>query len=169
MPRNRVPALIAAVAAVLALGACSSNGPTQSTSDPAAAASAAAAAPAADQPSLTAKEVGDLGTVVVDKEGYTLYRFDNDKANPPTTKCVDACATKWPPVVVDRTAKLRIAGIEDSAIGLLERPDGTAQLTIKGWAVYRYSGDKAPGATDGQGVGGTWYAITPEGKKATPV
>jgi predicted lipoprotein with Yx(FWY)xxD motif len=167
MPRNRVPALIAAVTAVLALGACSSNGPTQSTSNPAAA--SVAAAPAADQPALTAKEVGDLGSVVVDGEGYTLYRFDKDKANPPTTKCVDACAEKWPPVVVDRTAKLRVDGIEDSAIGLLQRPDGTTQLTIKGWAVYRYSGDKAPGSTDGQGVGGTWYAITPQGKKASPV
>lgn len=166
MPRNRVPALIAAVAAVLALGACSSNAPTQSTSNPAA---PAAAAPAADQPALTAKEVGDLGSVVVDGEGYTLYRSDDDKADPPTTKCVDACAEKWPPVVVDRTAKLRVDGIEDSAIGLLARPDGSTQLTIKGWAVYRYSGDKAPGATDGQGVGGTWYAITPQGRKASPV
>src|SRR3954451_7043587 len=117
---------------------------------------------------LTAKDVGDLGKVVVDAEGYTLYRFDDDKANPPTTTCVDDCAKKWPPVVVDRTAKLRVDGVEDSAVGLLERPDGTTQLTIKGWAVYRYSGDKQPGATDGQGAGGTWYAITPEGKKASP-
>jgi predicted lipoprotein with Yx(FWY)xxD motif len=168
MPRNRVPALIAAVAAVLALGACSAGAPAPAASAPAPAATGAAA-PAGDQPGLTAKEVGDLGTVLVDQGGYTLYRFDNDKANPPTTKCVDACATKWPPFTVDRSAKIRVEGVEDAAIGLLERPDGKTQLTIKGWAVYRYSGDKAPGATDGQGVGGTWYAITPDGKKASPV
>jgi predicted lipoprotein with Yx(FWY)xxD motif len=163
MPRNRAPALIAAVAAVLALGACSA-GPV--TNPPAAGLAAPPAATA--QPALTAKDAGDLGKVVVDAEGYTLYRFDNDKANPPTTACVDECAKKWPPVVVDRNAKLRVDGVEDAAIGLLERPDGKTQLTIKGWAVYRYSGDKKPGATDGQGVGGTWYAITPEGKKASP-
>jgi predicted lipoprotein with Yx(FWY)xxD motif len=164
MPRYRAPALIAAVAAVLALGACSA-GPV--TNAPGAGLEAPPAAAA--QPALTAKDVGDLGKVVVDAEGYTLYRFDDDKANPPTTTCVDDCAKKWPPVVVDRTAKLRVDGVEDSAVGLLERPDGTTQLTIKGWAVYRYSGDKQAGATEGQGVGGTWYAITPEGKKATPV
>jgi predicted lipoprotein with Yx(FWY)xxD motif len=165
--RKSVPALIGAVVAVLALGACSTGGPTQSTSNPAAASAAPAAAGA--QPGLTAKDVGDLGDVVVDQEGYTLYRFDDDKANPPTTTCVGDCAKKWPPVVVDRTAKLRVDGVPDAAIGLLERPDGKTQLTIKGWAVYRYSGDKQPGATEGQGVGGTWYAITPDGKKASPV
>ena len=109
-----------------------------------------------------------VGEVVTDAEGYTLYRFDDDKANPPTTTCVDECAKKWPPVVVDRNAKLRVDGVEDADIGLLERPDGKTQLTIKGWAVYRDSGDKQPGATEGQGVGGTWYAITPQGKKASP-
>jgi predicted lipoprotein with Yx(FWY)xxD motif len=165
MLRNRAPALIAAVAAVLALGACSAGTPV---SNPPAAGLAPPAAATA-QVALTAKDVGDLGTVVVDTEGYTLYRFDKDKAKPPTTACVDDCAKKWPPVVVDRTAKLRVDGIEDAAIGLLERPDGTTQLTIKGWAVYRYSGDEQPGATEGQGAGGTWYAITPDGKKASPV
>ncbi|WP_408004758.1 COG4315 family predicted lipoprotein [Pseudonocardia lacus] len=79
------------------------------------------------------------------------------------------CAEKWPPFVVDRNAKLLVDGVEDSAIGLLERPDGSTQLTVGGWAVYRFSGDEAAGATEGQGVGGAWYAITPEGKKAAPV
>jgi predicted lipoprotein with Yx(FWY)xxD motif len=164
MPRNRAPALVAVVAAALALGACS-TGPV---TNPPGAGLAPPPAAATAQPALTAKDVGDLGTVVTDAEGYTLYRFDNDKAKPPTTTCVDDCAKKWPPVVVDRNAKLRVDGVEDAAIGLLERPDGTTQLTIGGWAVYRYSGDKQPGATGGQGLGGTWYAITPEGKKASP-
>jgi predicted lipoprotein with Yx(FWY)xxD motif len=168
MPRYRAPALIAAVAAVLALGACSA-GVQPTVNAPGAGLEAPPAPAGTAQPALTAKDVGDLGTVVVDAEGYTLYRFDDDKAKPPTTTCVDACAKKWPPVVVDRTAKLRVDGVADADIGLLQRPDGKTQLTIKGWAVYRYSGDKAPGATDGQGVGGTWYAITPDGKKASPV
>ncbi len=48
----------------------------------------------------------------------------------------------------------------------MQRPDGTSQLDHRGWAVYRFAGDAAPGATEGQGVGGTWYAVTPEGRKA---
>nr|WP_214406688.1 hypothetical protein [Pseudonocardia lacus] len=107
--------------------------------------------------------------MLVDQDGRTLYRFDKDSAEPPTTTCVGDCAEKWPPFVVDRNAKLLVDGVEDSAIGLLERPDGSTQLTVGGWAVYRFSGDEAAGATEGQGVGGAWYAITPEGKKAAPV
>jgi hypothetical protein len=38
---------------------------------------------------------------------------------------------------------------------------------VVGPPLYRYAGDAAPGDTNGQGVGGSWYAITPQGKKAT--
>jgi predicted lipoprotein with Yx(FWY)xxD motif len=165
---SRLLRLAAAAAASLALGACSAGGGAPAAPAAAPAASAEGAPAQGERPALTAKEVADLGTVVVDQNGYTLYRFDEDSAKPPTTTCVGECATKWPPFVVDRNAKLRVDGVEDSAIGLLERPDGSTQLTIGGWAVYRFSGDTAPGAAEGQGVSGAWYAITPEGEKATP-
>ena len=48
----------------------------------------------------------------------------------------------------------------------VKRADGKLQLTIGGWPVYRYSGDKAAGDTTGQGVGKVWFAVTPAGKKA---
>ena len=38
-------------------------------------------------------------------------------------------------------------------------------LTISGWPVYTYIGDKKPLAWTGQGVGGTWWVIAPDGKK----
>jgi predicted lipoprotein with Yx(FWY)xxD motif len=37
-------------------------------------------------------------------------------------------------------------------------------MTVDCWAVYTFSGDKAPGDIAGQGVGGTWYAVAPDGK-----
>ena len=49
---------------------------------------------------------------------------------------------------------------------MVQRPDGTSQLTLGGWPVYRFAGDTEPGATGGQGSSGTWFAVTPEGKKA---
>jgi predicted lipoprotein with Yx(FWY)xxD motif len=166
MPVARLRRLAAVAAAALALGACSGD---PAPPPPAAAPPAPApVAPAGPQPALVAEEVADLGTVVVDQEGHTLYRFDEDSADPPTTTCVAECATKWPPFVVDRNAKLRVDGVDDADIGLLERPDGSTQLTIAGWAVYRFSGDTAPGAAEGQGVGDAWYAVTPDGKKAGP-
>ena len=175
MPRHRLLPLAAIAAATLALSAC---GGTGSGSDPYGTAAApggaapapvdpAAAAPIAGSPMLAAKDASDLGTIITDAEGFTLYRFDKDKAKPtPTTNCVDDCATKWPPVTVDPKGKLTLEGVDKSVVGMVQRPDGTSQLTIGGWPVYRFAGDAEPGATAGQGVSGTWFAITPDGKKA---
>ncbi|NUT94906.1 MAG: hypothetical protein HOY78_23075, partial [Saccharothrix sp.] len=47
---------------------------------------------------LTTASVGKLGTVLTDKDGMTLYRFDKDSAKPPTSNCDGDCAKKWPPL-----------------------------------------------------------------------
>jgi predicted lipoprotein with Yx(FWY)xxD motif len=173
MPRHRLLPLAAIAAATLALSACGSSGsstdPYGSVSAPAVGApTSAEPSPApSDGPLLAAKDAPNLGKIVTDAQGYTLYRFDKDSAKPkPTTTCVDACATKWPPVTVDPKGKLGLEGVAKDAVGMVQRPDGTSQLTLGGWPVYRFAGDAEPGATGGQGSGGTWFAVTPEGKKA---
>jgi predicted lipoprotein with Yx(FWY)xxD motif len=115
---------------------------------------------------LAARVSPDLGTIVTDAQGFTLYRFDQDKAKPPTVTCTGDCAVKWPPVVVDPEGQLTLQGVDQAMIGMVQRPDGASQLTINGWAVYRFSGDTTPGATTGHGVGNVWFAVTPDGKKA---
>ncbi|MFD0447742.1 hypothetical protein ACFQ10_43930 [Streptomyces indonesiensis] len=50
-------------------------------------------------------------------------------------------------------------------MGSVTRADGTKQLTLAGWPVYRFAGDNKPGDTKGQGVGGTWNALAPDGKR----
>ncbi|MBR7678887.1 hypothetical protein KDA82_39280, partial [Streptomyces daliensis] len=96
----------------------------------------------------------------------TLYRFDKDTATPSKSNCEGECATTWPPVVVSPRGKIFIDGIDESAIGTVKRSDGTLQVTIGGWPVYRFSKDLRPGDTNGQGVGGTWFGVTPDGQKA---
>lgn len=176
MPRHRLLPLAAIVAATLALSACgdgSGSGADPYGSTPAAGGATPApveapAAPAPGGPLLAAKEMPNIGTVVTDLEGFTLYRFDKDSATPtPTTTCVDACATKWPPVTVDPKGTLALEGVDKAAIGMVRRPDGSSQLTLGGWPVYRYAGDTQPGTAAGQGMSGTWFAVTPNGKKAT--
>ncbi|MEW1646630.1 MULTISPECIES: SCO0930 family lipoprotein [unclassified Streptomyces] len=123
---------------------------------------AAAAEPAGQ---LTVASNPDLGKVVSDGAGLTLYRFDADTANPPKSNCDGDCATAWPPVPAnDATAG---AGIDKSLLGEVTRTDGTKQLTIGGWPAYRYAKDVNAGDVNGQGVGGKWYALAPDGKKAT--
>ncbi|KPI17027.1 hypothetical protein OK074_1820 [Actinobacteria bacterium OK074] len=106
-----------------------------------------------------------LGKVVTDGAGLTLYRFDNDTAEPPKSTCDGTCATTWPPVPAnDVTAG---AGIDKTLLGEVTRSDGSKQLTVAGWPMYRYAKDTKAGDVNGEGVGGTWYATAPTGKKAT--
>jgi hypothetical protein len=44
-------------------------------------------------------------------------------------------------------------------IGMITRPGGTKQVTINGYPVYYYAGDKAPGQVTGNGAGGSWHVI----------
>ena len=172
MIRTRVLPLIAlAAAAAVSLGACGTSSTIAGVPSPApAAAPAAAPAPVAPAgPALTASPTDALGTVVVDGTGYTLYRFDKDKPKPSKSNCNGSCATQWPPVLVASAAEakeVKLDGVDAGAVNTVKRADGKLQLTIGGWPVYRYSGDKAAGDTTGQGVGKVWFAVTPAGKKA---
>lgn len=114
---------------------------------------------------LIGKKVKRMGEVVTDEKGWVLYRFDKDTANPPTSNCVDECERIWPPVYTD--GKPTLDGVADDVVGTVTRQDGTKQVTLDGWPVYRYIGDKEPGQWKGQGVGGTWFVVQPDGKKNT--
>lgn len=105
-----------------------------------------------------------LGKVLTDSEGFTLYRFDKDTAEPPASNCEGDCAKTWP--VVPAESATAAAGTDAALIGELTRTDGTKQLTVGGWPMYRYAKDTGPGDANGQGVGGTWFAAAPDGKKA---
>ncbi|HVK20963.1 MAG TPA: hypothetical protein VM677_06355 [Actinokineospora sp.] len=158
MNRTRVTAFAAsALIGAFALSACTAGQQT-------------AGAPVAEpqvlaKVTLAAADVDGLGKVVTDVDGRTLYRFDKDKAKPPTSNCDGECAVAWPPALAGET-DIAADGVDEGIIGTLERGDGTMQLTLDGWPLYRFAKDKASGEAKGQGVGGTWYAATPEGKKA---
>ncbi|GLY38739.1 lipoprotein [Amycolatopsis sp. NBRC 101858] len=158
MNRIRTASLCAAAIAVVApLSACGDM------------ASAGAGNPDHGQPGhvmLAATQVAGVGTVVTDAAGKTLYRFDKDMATPPMTHCDGECATTWPPALAGEGSPM-LEGIQDSQVGTVARPDGSKQLTLNGWALYEFSGDKAPGQMNGQGANGTWFAVAPDGSKIT--
>jgi predicted lipoprotein with Yx(FWY)xxD motif len=113
--------------------------------------------------SLKAAKIAKMGQVVTDQKGWVLYRFDKDTAKPSKSNCDGKCAQIWPPALTDGNPSLD--GVDPSFVGTVTRTDGTSQITLGGWPVYRYIGDPKPGAWKGQNVGGTWFVVTPEGKK----
>ena len=164
--RTRSIVLGAALAtATLALAACSNNssggsagayggGGSTSTSSAAGGATAATVATA---------DVGQLGTVLVDGTGRTLYIFKNDTGTSST--CSGDCATTWPALVTSGNASAEM-GAKSGMLGTTTRDDGTTQVTYAGHPVYLYSGDTAAGDANGQGFGGVWFAVTAAGTAA---
>jgi predicted lipoprotein with Yx(FWY)xxD motif len=103
----------------------------------------------------------DLGTIVTDADGLSLYLFTPDESGEPT--CTGGCAEAWPPVLVDGEL-VAPEGIDPALLSAVEHPDGGAQLKFGKWPVYRFAGDAAPGDATGQGSGGQWFLIGPDGK-----
>lgn len=123
----------------------------------------AAPAPSGPQITLVGKSVPRMGDVVQDGDGRTLYRFDKDTATPPRSNCEGQCATTWPPLLTDDEPRLQ--GVDPALVSTVKRADGTEQVTLDGWPLYTYAKDEAPGQWKGQGVGGTWFVVQPNGKR----
>jgi predicted lipoprotein with Yx(FWY)xxD motif len=118
---------------------------------------------------LWAVQTGPLGVVVTDGSGSLLYRSDRDANSPSASNCTDACAATWQPVVVDAAQPPSLLGVDKSAVGAITRSDGSQQVTLAGWPLYRHKGDKV-GLADAEanGTDGVWFAVKPDGGKASP-
>ena len=169
--KGRIIVAGAMAAAACALTACGGASGSAASAPPAASSSRPAAPVPTSSGSgldavLRATTNSTLGPIVVDGAGRTLYRFDNDSASPPASNCEGACAKLWPPVLVG--TQISLTGVNRSLLGTIKRADGTVQLTLHGWPLYRYAGDSAPGDVNGEGIGGVWFAARPTGAKALP-
>jgi predicted lipoprotein with Yx(FWY)xxD motif len=122
-----------------------------------AAASGGAAATGASSITLADSK---LGKIVVDANGMTLYAFLKDTGG--TSACSGACANAWPPAAATGTptAGTGISG----ALTAVARPDGTMQLKLGDWLLYRFAGDAAAGDTNGQGSNSVWYVVGADGQ-----
>ncbi|WP_051731758.1 hypothetical protein [Kitasatospora phosalacinea] len=166
-PRSRRLTLLAAgaLAAAALVAGCGSGGGSGSGGDPA----GRTGDPGQSQGALMTEQDAVLGTLVTDGQGHTLYRFDQDTNHPSATHCTDSCAALWPPELAGGSGGADLKGIDGKLVSTVTRPDGSHQLTLDGWPLYRYAPDTKPGETKGQGVDGTWFAATPSGAKAMPV
>ena len=117
---------------------------------------------------LNAVRSDQIGTYVTDGAGRTLYRFDRDKAKPPTSTCNGDCARVWLPMLIKSPGKIYPNGVDPKSIRYIERADHTCQVAINGHPVYFFAGDVRPGDINGQGVNGTWFAVAPNGSRTRP-
>jgi predicted lipoprotein with Yx(FWY)xxD motif len=122
---------------------------------------------ASGRPATIGVENSNLGKILVDAQGRTLYLFTKDSGT--TSQCTGACASAWPPVRA--TGKPTVgSGANASMVGTTPRSDGKPQVTYNGHPVYLYQGDNSQGDTNGQGLnafGGGWFAVSPAGQQVS--
>jgi len=91
----------------------------------------------------------------ITKTLQALYVFDIDLNTDNGSACNNACAEKWPPILVTDE---HIEDIELSdKFGTITRDSGLPQLTIDDRPVYTYFKDKNPLHANGDGAGGVWH------------
>jgi predicted lipoprotein with Yx(FWY)xxD motif len=121
-----------------------------------------AAHPAPTASTVVTVTLGMVGTrcALIDSSGRSMYVYLDD-TRPNQTSCDGSCALPWPPVPgAARAGK----GLAAQDFGVVTRADGTLQASFHSRPLYYYTGDYQPGNGNGEGLGGVWFLVGPDGQ-----
>ena len=129
---------------------------------------AAAAEPAAPETAAAARgplvklRDSQFGPVIFNGRDQAAYTFTRDGRR---SRCYGACAEAWPPFFA-RGRPRAGRGIKRDLLGTVRRRSGRRQVTYAGQPLYFYEHDPKGQVlcNDIAEFGGTWFAVTPEGK-----
>ena len=131
--------IAATMVGALLVSACGSSAATQAPAGPGGGAGS----------TVSVKSIGGSNILVDGASGMTLYIFANDTANSGKSACSGGCATTWPPLTVSSGTTPTAGSGAGGKLGTITRDDGTIQVTYNGLPLHHYSGDSAPGDTNG--------------------
>jgi predicted lipoprotein with Yx(FWY)xxD motif/plastocyanin len=115
------------------------------------------APPSTAVPAYTVKTASmpGVGDYLVDGKGMTLYYFTKDLIG--KSNAAGNVLSSWP--VFNPAGFVVPPSLNAADFGTITRDDGGKQATYKGWPLYYYAKDKAPGDMLGEAVGGVWFII----------
>jgi predicted lipoprotein with Yx(FWY)xxD motif len=121
---------------------------------------------AADDATVSVAQVDGVGDVLVDADGAALYATAQESGG--AVSCVGSCTAVWDPLTADGEP---VAGEGvDGRLAVVERPDGTSQVTFDGAPLYSFAEDSGEGTVTGNGLSDdfdgqafTWHVMTPAG------
>jgi predicted lipoprotein with Yx(FWY)xxD motif len=105
----------------------------------------------------------NLGQILVNSRGRTLYLFVKDRNA--RSSCSGSCARFWPPLLTQGRPTTG-PGVKASLIGTTRRSNGSRQVTYNRHPLYTYALDKRAGQTKGEGnslFGAKWWAVSARG------
>ncbi|ALC22969.1 hypothetical protein ACH46N_25570 [Streptomyces pristinaespiralis] len=103
----------------------------------------------------------DLGTILVDDQGRTLYGFTKDK--PGRANCDSDCIAVWPALISAKDVTAG-EGTDASLLKEIKLGAGAEQAVYGDWPLYYYVGDVTAGDVNGQGLDGEWFVVAADGK-----
>jgi predicted lipoprotein with Yx(FWY)xxD motif len=146
------------VAGGLGLAACGSGGSDSSTRPTDAGTS-----------TVSTMQVDGIGNVLTDATGKTLYTPDQEANG--QVLCSGACTMFWVPLAAGARSPTATEGVTN--LGVINRPDGTTQVTGAGKPLYTFFQD-SPGDVKGNGFADdfgaqhfTWRAVLADGTTAS--
>jgi predicted lipoprotein with Yx(FWY)xxD motif len=158
--RTYASLLALAAAVVLIVSACG-GGSDSSDGDSAPGGSSATQ-------TVSVSTVDGVGEVLVDAQGAALYAADEEAGG--MVVCTESCAEIWDPLTVSGGDNPTAGNGLSGQLGVLERPEGTQQVTFDGRPLYRFVLDPDPGTVTGNGFADTfdgraftWHVATPTG------
>jgi predicted lipoprotein with Yx(FWY)xxD motif len=173
MPRAlRVTSFATVAVLAVALAACGSSGSKASSTKPTttttvapatspttiSTANALASAPPPGSHfahTLSFVKIPNGGLVLVAPNGRSLYLFDKDHGT--TSACTGACTHIWPAFAPSGTATVA-PGLQQAKV----TKASNGQVAYNGHLLYYFSGDRAPGDTNGVTLPG-WHVVSPLG------
>ena len=110
---------------------------------------------AQEPPTVEISQHAELGDILTDAGGNTLYLFTKDERN--RSNCSGGCAGAWPPLLTvgDPTAG---EGVNAQRLETITSEDGSTQVAYNGWPLYYFARDENPGDTKGQY--GEWFVVS---------
>jgi predicted lipoprotein with Yx(FWY)xxD motif len=109
----------------------------------------------------------DVGTILVNGRGFTIYAFTKDGRNRDACASVSGCLKVWP--IVGGSAKPVLGpGVKRSLLGSITIKGGARQLTYAAHPLYTYVADSGPGETSYVNFlqfGGRWPALNAAGRE----
>lgn len=165
MRRKHGPRLTVVAVATTLVAATACAGPEEESPGTAGTGGTGTAEPAGAVALTTADS--DLGEIVVDGQGMTVYYFTTDEPGSGESSCTGECLAMWPPVHADGEEP-QVEGVT-AEVGTITGSDGELQVTIDDRPVYLYAGDSAPGDVTGQGVNDVWWVVAPDGTEITEI
>ena len=140
---------------------CQEAAPSQDSSSGTSATAPDSAAPAPAGPKVASTTVqvmssATAGQYLADPYGLTLYTRTADPSGAST--CTNSCSVIW--IALQPGPSLTLPNNATGTLGVINRDDGTQQVTYNGAPLYTYTGDLQPGDVNGT-IAGAYQPATP--------